>query len=225
MSTISTTPLVHSVEVSPKHQQGSYTLPDGTVRIVNAQRVDGHVRFLPDEPVVIDDPSDGSEDGNRRPTAFVDGRERPEGGGADRLNRDRDPLGPAGTTAQRGQTGKRVELGRYSTSAGERILYGQRVLGVVRVTDVPLIRGGRSYLVERGLEEHGAGANAHLQAIVRDYLTQARTRNRIPVADLPLSRYAYALDRIEPRDTNPAPYDLFLEQLQYEATIRSCLGC
>ncbi|MDA8069110.1 MAG: hypothetical protein M0T77_10945 [Actinomycetota bacterium] len=106
---------------------------------------------------------------------------------------------------ERGRTGERVELGRYCTSAGEWVLYGQRVLGVVRLTDVPVTPGGRAYLVERGLEEYGAGANAHLQAIVRDYLTQARARNRIPVADLPLSRYAYALDRIERRETNPAP--------------------
>ncbi len=30
-----------------------------------------------------------------------------------------------------------VELARYATSAGERILRGQRILGVVRVSDVP----------------------------------------------------------------------------------------
>jgi len=44
-----------------------------------------------------------------------------------------------------------------------RILYGQRVDGVVRVTDVPLIPGGRAYLVE-------ANANAALQAPIADYL-------------------------------------------------------
>ena len=193
-------------------------------RIVYGQRVHGVVSFQPEQPVVLDGPCGGSEDDNCRPAAAVDERAHQAGGG-DQLNRDGDPIGPAGSTRQRGQTGQRVELGRYSTSTGERILYGQRVLGVVRVTDAPLTPGGRAYLVEHGLEEHGAGANAHMQALVRDYLMQARTRNRIPVADLPLSRYAYALDRIEPRGTNPAPYDLFLEQLQYEATIRSCLGC
>ena len=35
------------------------------------------------------------------------------------------------------RVGERVELGRYRVPAGERILYGQRVDGVVRVTDVP----------------------------------------------------------------------------------------
>ena len=33
--------------------------------------------------------------------------------------------------------GERVELARYTVPAGDRILYGQRVDGVVRVTDVP----------------------------------------------------------------------------------------
>lgn len=205
--------ILPTTSASPKHEQARYSLPDETERVIYAQRVNGHVRFQPEEPVVLDDMSGASEDDNCRPAAAVDGRAHPAG----QLNRHGDPTGPAGTTPQRGQTGQRVELGRYSTSTGERILYGQRVLGVVRLTDVPLTPGGRAYLVERGLEEHGVGANAHLQAIVRDYLMQARTRNRIPVADLPLSRYAYALDRIEPRDTNPAPYYLFLEQLQYDA--------
>jgi hypothetical protein len=33
------------------------------------------------------------------------------------------------------QTNARVELARYSVSAGERVIYGQRVLGVVRLVD------------------------------------------------------------------------------------------
>ena len=33
--------------------------------------------------------------------------------------------------------GERVELGRYQISSGERVLYGQRVNGVVRLTDNP----------------------------------------------------------------------------------------
>jgi hypothetical protein len=66
--------------------------------------------------------------------------------------------------------GERIELGRYRTNAGvERILYGQRVGTVVRVTDVPSDHPGRAYLVERGLEEDGYAA---LLALVRDYLEQ-----------------------------------------------------
>ena len=36
------------------------------------------------------------------------------------------------------RTGARVELGAYSVRHGDRVVYGQRVDGVVRVTDVPL---------------------------------------------------------------------------------------
>jgi hypothetical protein len=72
--------------------------------------------------------------------------------------------------------GERIELGRYLTDAGvERVLYGQRVATVVRVTDVPVDHPGRAYLVERGLEEDGYAA---LLALVRDYLDQA---NRLGV--------------------------------------------
>ena len=74
------------------------------------------------------------------------------------------------------RVGERIELGRYRTNAGvERVLYGQRVATVVRVTDVPVDHPGRAYLVERGLEEDGYAA---LLALVRDYLEQA---NRLGV--------------------------------------------
>ena len=67
--------------------------------------------------------------------------------------------------------GERMELGRYRTDAGvERVLYGQRVANVVRITDVPLDQPGRAYLVERGLEQDGYAA---LLAVVQDYLEQA----------------------------------------------------
>jgi hypothetical protein len=67
--------------------------------------------------------------------------------------------------------GERTELGRYRTDAGvERVLYGQRIENVVRVTDVPVERPGRACLVERGLEEDGYAA---LLAMVEDYLRQA----------------------------------------------------
>lgn len=45
------------------------------------------------------------------------------------------------------QVGERVELARYQISCGERILYGQRIDGVVRVTDMPASSHGRAYLV------------------------------------------------------------------------------
>lgn len=74
------------------------------------------------------------------------------------------------------QVGERTELGRYRTDAGvERVLYGQRVANVVRITDVPIDQPGRAYLVEGGLEQDGY---APLLAIVQDYLEQA---NRLGV--------------------------------------------
>lgn len=85
------------------------------------------------------------------------------------------------------RVGKRVELGRYTITAGERILYGQRVGGVVRVTDVPAGGRGRAVLVERGLEEDG---NAALQALVADYLRQGELHDEIPMLVSLLARPA-----------------------------------
>lgn len=69
--------------------------------------------------------------------------------------------------------GERVELGRYRTSTSERVLHGQRINGVVRITDTP-IGGGRAFLVERGLEQDGYHA---LQAVVSDYIAQSQSRD------------------------------------------------
>ena len=83
------------------------------------------------------------------------------------------------------RVGKRVELARYTIPAGERVLYGQRINGIVRVTDVPLAPGGRAYLVERELEQDG---NAALQALVADYVEQSQRHGEIPM-HVPLGRY------------------------------------
>ena len=81
--------------------------------------------------------------------------------------------------------GERVELGRYSVpAAGERVIYGQRVNGVVRLTDVPAHGRGRAYLIERELERDGYDA---LKAIVADYLEQARLLADVPMAMSPLT--------------------------------------
>lgn len=74
--------------------------------------------------------------------------------------------------ATKPHTGERVELGRYQITAGPRILFGQRVDGVVRVTDKPATRRGRSFLVERGLT-----SNAELEAIVADYISESQRRD------------------------------------------------
>lgn len=85
-----------------------------------------------------------------------------------------------------GRTGVRVELARYTTPVGERVVYGQRVNGVVRVTDVPALPGGRAYLVERGLEQDG---NSALNALVADYVTQASRLGTTPMAVSPLQAW------------------------------------
>jgi hypothetical protein len=68
------------------------------------------------------------------------------------------------------------ELARYRVSAGDRIVVGQRVLGVVRLTDVPADGHGRRYLIERGLT-----AMSELEAVVADYLAQAERWDAVPV--------------------------------------------
>ena len=83
--------------------------------------------------------------------------------------------GPGGdglmTNATKPIVGQRIGLGRYTISAGDRVLYGQRVDGVVRVTDKPL-GTGRSFLVERGLT-----SNAELQALVAGHVDQSERRD------------------------------------------------
>jgi hypothetical protein len=74
-------------------------------------------------------------------------------------------------------TNEPVELARYTVSAGERVIYGQRVLGVVRLADHPADGRGRRYLIERELT-----VMAELEAIVADYLEQAAIWDAIPAA-------------------------------------------
>ena len=79
----------------------------------------------------------------------------------------------------RGTAGERVELARYTTGDAQRILYGQRIDGVVRVSDHPASGEGCAYLVETGLEQDG---NAALNALIADYLRQAERHEQIPMA-------------------------------------------
>jgi hypothetical protein len=94
------------------------------------------------------------------------------------------PAPPAGPTEPTRSTapvvGSRTELGRYTLPDGEqRVLYGQRVNGTVRVSDVSQTRGKRAYLVERGLEQDGRSA---LNALIVDYLAEAQRLGRVPMA-------------------------------------------
>jgi hypothetical protein len=80
-------------------------------------------------------------------------------------------------TRRVGQANARVELAHYGLSAGERVIYGQRVLGVVRLVDEPADGHGRRFIIERELT-----VMAELEAIVADYLEQAAAWDVIPAA-------------------------------------------
>jgi hypothetical protein len=80
-------------------------------------------------------------------------------------------------TARAGATNEPVELGRYTIASGERVIQGQRVLGVVRLIDIPANGDGRRYLIERELT-----VMAELEAIVADYLDEAARWHNIPAA-------------------------------------------
>jgi hypothetical protein len=92
---------------------------------------------------------------------------------------------PAGRRAPRQhQVGALTELARYEVAGGERVLYGQRIDGCVKVTDRPANGAGRSYVVDRELERDGYGA---LKALVSDYLEQAKELDAIPMASSSLA--------------------------------------
>jgi hypothetical protein len=95
----------------------------------------------------------------------------------------------AGSPRGRVSIGERVELARYTVASGERVLCGQRVAGVVRVTDHPAANAGRCYLVERELEQEGPSAYAALKALVADYLDQAQLLDRVPMAGSAVRHY------------------------------------
>jgi hypothetical protein len=81
------------------------------------------------------------------------------------------------STAHAGQANEPVELARYTIPAGERVIYGERIRGVVRLVDVPAEGRGRRYLIERELT-----SMAELEAIVADYLDQSASWDAIPAA-------------------------------------------
>jgi len=71
------------------------------------------------------------------------------------------------------RTGRPQRLSTYSVDAGERALVGQRVDGVVRISDVPATGAGRSYLVEPEI-----ASTAELEALVADYSEGREARLR-----------------------------------------------
>lgn len=71
--------------------------------------------------------------------------------------------------------GQRVELARYDTDTGVRVLVGQRIDGAVHVFDEPTT-SGRTFEVEAGLESKAA-----LDALVADYLAKAKRIGYAPM--------------------------------------------
>lgn len=67
-------------------------------------------------------------------------------------------------------------LAAYEISTGRRVLLGERDAELVRVTDRPENGSGRSYRVEPGVELSG------LDALLSDYVAQARLLDEIPMA-------------------------------------------
>ena len=69
-------------------------------------------------------------------------------------------------------TRPRVELARYLTSDGERVIYAARVGGMVVVSDWPADGPGRAFVIERGVS-----CERELYALVTDYVDQSVLRD------------------------------------------------
>jgi hypothetical protein len=93
-------------------------------------------------------------------------------------NQETEPADPAPPAARRmtPQVSPRTELARYPVPAGERVIYGQRVDGIVRLVDRPVAPGGRAYLIDRGLE-----TKSELDALIADYLATAQRLQAVPM--------------------------------------------
>ena len=73
-------------------------------------------------------------------------------------------------------TGRPQRLATYTADVGERMLVGQRVDGVVRISDVSADGQGRSYLVEPEV-----GSMTEIEAIVADYTAKAKKLGWVPM--------------------------------------------
>lgn len=88
-------------------------------------------------------------------------------------------LTPAPTTDQQPATtthGERVELGRYPSDTGLRLIIGQRIDGVVHVFDEPEGGDAPGFAVEAGF-----ASNSELHALVADYLAKAKRLGYAPM--------------------------------------------
>jgi hypothetical protein len=98
---------------------------------------------------------------------------------------------PTAGSRPAGNVGQPSRLASYTIDEQTRVLWGQRIDGVVRVSDHPEDgQPGRRYIIERGLEQDGYGA---LLALVQDYIAQAVKHRSIPAVSTPVDRYLAAL--------------------------------
>src|SRR5664279_4925893 len=75
------------------------------------------------------------------------------------------------------ESGRPVELGRYETPEGPRVLIGRRIEGEVHVFDAPRRRRGRRYFVDAGFE-----SRSELAVLVSDYRQQAERLGTCPMS-------------------------------------------
>jgi hypothetical protein len=85
----------------------------------------------------------------------------------------------------RAATGQQVELGRYPTPDGERVLLGRRIDGVVHVYDAPAECPGPRYFVEAGFR-----SCAELAMLIADYLRQAEFLGCCPMSPFAVAKIA-----------------------------------
>jgi len=91
-----------------------------------------------------------------------------------------DEVSGFGSSCRWSQSSAATSAAANQSSVGrERVLYGQRINGCVRITDRPASGSGRSFLVERELEQDGYSA---LKALVADYIEQSRELGQVPMA-------------------------------------------
>jgi hypothetical protein len=168
---MSTNGFQSTAEVGEPFELGRYIV-HGVSRIIYAERIDGFVHIT-DDPAEVPGRSYFVDrclesDGSSSLEALV----------ADYTHQakllEEVPMAAGAVTRV-----EQVELARYRFTGGLRILYGQRVNGVVRVTDRPASGPDRCYLVECGVEADGYSA---LRALVADYTHQARSLDDIPMA-------------------------------------------
>lgn len=96
------------------------------------------------------------------------------------------------TTPPRPSVGERRQLAAYSLPTGVRVIYGQRILGHVRIVDAPAIAGeGRSWIIETNMEQEGQAA---VDALLADYLAQAQRHQTVPAGPHAVSAFVAALD-------------------------------